>query len=258
MTVAIRFTGVSKRFRLQHQKPFLARELLRMITQRPSQVQEHWALRDVSFEVRHGETVGVIGRNGAGKSTLLGLIARTMYPTSGTVEVNGNVGPLLELGAGFHPDLTGLENIYLNGLLLGLSKRQIEERMDAIVDYAEIGKFLDTPIATYSTGMRARLGFAVVAHVDPEILILDEVLGVGDQQFQVKCRHTLDRFRSEGKTLFFVSHSLSEVKRLCDRALWIEGGTLRATGPASEVIQQYAATVVEAPAGAEAHGLRRT
>lgn len=250
MTVAIKFTGVSKRFRLHHQKPFLAREVLRMLTQRPSQVHEHWALRDVSFEVRHGETVGVIGRNGAGKSTLLGLIARTMYPTSGTVEVNGNVGPLLELGAGFHPDLTGLENIYLNGLLLGLSKRQIKERLDAIVDYAEIGKFLDTPIATYSTGMRARLAFAVVAHVDPEILILDEILGVGDQQFQVKCQRTLDRFRSEGKTLFFVSHSLADVDRLCDRALWIEGGMLRASGAVADVIAQYAATVVAAPAGA--------
>jgi ABC-type polysaccharide/polyol phosphate transport system ATPase subunit len=240
MTVAIRFRDVNKRFRLHHQKPFLTREVLRLITQRPSQVAEHWALKGVSFEVRPGESVGVVGPNGAGKSTLLSLIAQTAYPTTGTVEVNGRVGPLLELGAGFHPDLTGYENIFLNGMLLGLSRREIAERFDAITAYAELGAFLDTPIGTYSTGMRARLGFAVVAHVEAEVILLDEILGVGDQHFQAKCRATLDRFREQGRTLFLVSHSLADVERMCDRVLWIDDGRLLADGPAADVLRDYA------------------
>ena len=239
MTVAIRFDGVSKEFRLHQQQPFLARELMRILMQKPSTVEVHRALHDLSFEVHAGEAVGVIGRNGAGKSTLLSLIAQTAYPTSGTVEVHGRVGPLLELGAGFHADLTGHENVYLNGLLLGLTRRQVDERFDAIAAYAEIGKFMDAPVSSYSTGMRARLGFAVVAHVDPEILLLDEILGVGDQEFFVKCRQTLDQFRAKGKTLFFVSHSLADVETLCDRALWIDAGRLRASGPPAEIIAQY-------------------
>ena len=244
MTVAIRFTDVCKGFRLH--------QLLRTIMQRPTAVEVHHALRDVSFEIAPGESVGVVGRNGAGKSTLLSLIAQTAYPTSGTVEVNGRVGPLLELGAGFHSDLSGHENIFLNGLLLGLTRKQIEERFDRIAAYAEIGKFLESPVNTYSTGMRARLGFAVIAHIDPDILLLDEVLGVGDRSFFEKCRKTLFDFRDRGKTMFFVSHNLEDIETLCDRALWIEDGRLVDSGCPHAVVRDYYAKAMAERAAADA------
>lgn len=181
----------------------------------------------------------MIGINGSGKSTLLSLIARTSYPTSGAVEVNGKVGPLLELGAGFHADLTGRENVYLNAALLGLSRQQVDERFAQIVAYADIGRFIDARLNTYSTGMRARLGFAVIAHVDPDIVLLDEVLAVGDGQFAEKCTRTIAAFKKAGKTLVFVSHSLDQVRMLCDRVLWIHGGRLQQDGPADEVVRAY-------------------
>ncbi|MBK8980227.1 MAG: ABC transporter ATP-binding protein [Planctomycetes bacterium] len=239
MTLAIRLRDVSKSFRLRHRSPFLARELLRAVMQRPTRVEVFWALRHVSFEIRAGEAVGVIGHNGAGKSTLLSLVARTARPTEGELEVNGRVAAMLELGAGFHPDLTGYENIFLNGMLLGLSRREVAARLESIAAYADLGEFLDTPIHTYSTGMRARLGFAVVAHVDPDIIILDEVLGVGDAAFQDKCRATLTRFRAAGTTMFLVSHQPSNVRALCERVLWLDQGRLVADGPTEDVLARY-------------------
>jgi lipopolysaccharide transport system ATP-binding protein len=239
MTTAIRFEGVGKRFFVQHQKPFLAKELLRAMLQRPSQSQEFWALRDVSFEIQAGESVAILGTNGSGKSTTLALIAQTSRPTEGRISVNGRIGPLLELGAGFHPDLTGYENIYLNASLLGLSRRDVDEKLERIIDYAGIGDFIDAPIQTYSTGMKARLGFAVIAHIDPDILLLDEVLAVGDGQFAHKCEATIREFQRAGKTLCFVSHSPAQVLALCQRAIWLQGGRIHANGAAAEVCGRY-------------------
>ncbi len=243
MTLAIRFDNVSKCYRLRKQRPFLLRELGRALLQKPSQVSEHWALRDVSFEITRGMSVGVVGGNGAGKSTLLSLIAKTSYPTRGTVTVHGRVGPMLALGAGFHQDLTGAENIALNAALLGLTREEVAERYDSIVAYADIGEYLDAPIHQYSTGMTARLGFAVVAHVDAEILLLDEVLAVGDAPFQEKCLRTIRAFKESGRTLFFVSHGLAQVVELCSHMAWIRDGTLVRFGPTDEVAPEFEAAM---------------
>ena len=247
MTAAIRLVNVSKCYRVFQQRPFLAREVLRMLFQRPSAVKEHWALHDISFEVQRGESIGVIGRNGAGKSTLLSLVACTSYPTSGTIEVNGTIGPLLELGAGFHPDLSGRENVFLNAALLGLTRNEIEAKYDSIAEYAELGDFINAPLNCYSTGMRARLGFAVVAHVNPSILLIDEILSVGDASFQAKCNKTIFGFKEAGKNLFLVSHNLNDVEQLCERAIWLDQGRIMRTGPAGEVVAEYLAHVQQNP-----------
>ena len=239
MATAIRFEGVGKRFFVQHQKPFLAKELMRAMLQRPTERQEFWALRDVSFEIQTGESVAILGTNGSGKSTTLALIAQTSRPTEGKVSVSGRIGPLLELGAGFHPDLTGYENVYLNASLLGLSRRDVDQKLQRIIEYAGIGDFIDAPIQTYSTGMKARLGFAVIAHIDPDILLLDEVLAVGDGQFRNKCEVTIREFQRAGKTLCFVSHSPVQVLALCQRAIWLHQGRVQANGAAAEVCGRY-------------------
>lgn len=203
-------------------------------------VEEHWALRDISFDVDPGETVAVIGANGSGKSTLLALVARTSYPTKGTIETKGRIGPLLELGAGFHHNLTGLENIHLNAALLGLTDEQTAERLQPIIDYAGVGNFLDAPLHTYSTGMVARLGFAVLAHIDPDILLVDEALSVGDQEFQEKCRRTmLDLVHEKGTTMFLVSHDMAMVQKFCSRAVWIHRGKIMEMGSCKDVVEQY-------------------
>ena len=211
---------------MRKQQPFLVREVLRAILQRPSEVTEHWALRDLSFEIQPGESVGVIGHNGAGKSTMLSLIAQTCYPNSGTVDVVGRVGPLLELGAGFHPDLTGNENILLNSMLLGLTQEEAKERFSSIAAYSELGEFLEAPIQIYSTGMRARLGFAVVAHMEADVILLDEILGVGDKHFRHKCQATLADMYDSGQTVILVSHQLASIRKLCRRVLWIDSSRL--------------------------------
>jgi lipopolysaccharide transport system ATP-binding protein len=239
MDTAIEFARVGKRYLVRHQRPFLMRELVRSVLQRPSAQHEHWALRDVSFTVGRGESVAVIGTNGAGKSTLLSLIAQTSAPTAGTVTVRGRIGPLLELGAGFHPDLSGLENVYLNASLLGLTRRQVDERLGSIVDYSGIAEFIDAPIQTYSSGMKARLGFAVIAHIEPEILLLDEVLVVGDGQFTQKCEATIREFKRRGVTLFLVSHGIDQVLSMCERVIWLHQGRLLEVGPAAEVCARY-------------------
>lgn len=201
-----------------------------------------WALKDVSFDVRQGEVIGIIGRNGAGKSTLLKMLSRITEPTGGRAEIHGRVGSLLEVGTGFHPDLTGRENIYLNGAILGMKKTEIDRNFDQIIDFAEVGKFLDTPVKHYSSGMYVRLAFGVAAHLEPEILIVDEVLAVGDATFQRKCLNKMEDVSSHGRTVLFVSHNMAAVARLCKRALLLMDGKLMADGPAHEVVGQYLTT----------------
>ncbi|WP_296523274.1 ABC transporter ATP-binding protein [Rhodoplanes sp.] len=200
---------------------------------------ETYVLQDLSFEIRRGTTVAFVGRNGAGKSTLLGLIAGVLVPSTGRVSVYGKVSSLLELGAGFHPDLTGRENIELYGIVLGFRRAEILRRLDAIVDFAELREHIDTPVRFYSSGMLARLGFAVVSQLDPEILIVDEVLAVGDFSFQAKCYDVINRFRADGGTIVMVSHSASDVVRLCDEAHLIEDHRIVASGEPREVIRRY-------------------
>lgn len=203
--------------------------------------EEFWALRDVSFEVQPGEVVGIIGRNGAGKSTLLKVLSRIVEPTLGQVTLRGRVASLLEVGTGFHPELTGRENIYLNGSILGMKRREINARFDEIVSFAEVEKFLDTPVKRYSSGMYVRLAFAVAAHLNPEILIVDEVLAVGDAEFQKKCLGKMREVAQggSGRTVVFVSHNMTAVKALCQKGVFLRGGRIVTTGPVDEVVQQY-------------------
>jgi len=197
------------------------------------------ALQDVSFTIRQGETVGLIGSNGSGKSTTLELIAGVLVPQQGSVEVHGRVCPLLELGAGFHPELTGRDNLMLNGVLLGLTRREIRQRMDAIIAFSELEAFLDQPLRTYSTGMLARLGFSVAAHMDPDIFLIDEILAVGDLHFQSKCRRKIEEFKARGVTIILVTHSVAEVAQLCDRAIWLDRGRVIEDGDVQKVLGRY-------------------
>jgi lipopolysaccharide transport system ATP-binding protein len=200
---------------------------------------EFWALKNVSFEIKQGEVLGVIGRNGAGKSTLLKILSRITEQTEGRVEITGRVASLLEVGTGFHPELTGRENIFLNGAILGMSRAEIRRKFDEIVQFAEVEKFLDTPVKRYSSGMYVRLAFAVAAHLEPEILIVDEVLAVGDAQFQKKCLGKMQEVSRGGRTVIFVSHNMGTVTSLCSRALWLAQGRVHRTGPVREVINDY-------------------
>lgn len=204
-----------------------------------------WALRDVSFEVKRGEVVGIVGRNGAGKSTLLKILSRITEPTSGRVVVNGRVGSLLEVGTGFHPELTGRENVYMNGTILGMSKVEIDRKFDEIVDFSGIEKFLDTPIKRYSSGMKVRLAFAVAAHLEPEILIIDEVLAVGDAVFQKKCLGKMETVAREGRTILFVSHQMEAVLNLCSRCFLLDNGGLAKEGESEAVVLDYMKRMVK-------------
>ncbi len=197
-----------------------------------------WALRDVSFSIKAGETVAIVGVNGSGKSTILKLISRIIDPTKGVITVSGRLSALLELGAGFHPDLTGRENIYLNGSILGLSRKVMRQKLDSIIDFADIGDFIDVPIRSYSSGMKMRLGFSVAVHVDPEIILVDEVLAVGDYNFQLKCLERIRQMQDQGITILFVSHDFGAVQSLCTRAIWLEEGAVRAYGDVDEVLDQ--------------------
>jgi lipopolysaccharide transport system ATP-binding protein len=198
-----------------------------------------WALRDVSFGVERGEVLGIVGRNGAGKSTLLKILTKITYPTIGAVNMTGRVGSLLEVGTGFHEELTGRENIYLNGSILGMKKREIDAKLDQIVEFSGVAKFLDTPIKFYSSGMRLRLGFAVAAHLDTEILLVDEVLAVGDAEFQKRCLKKMENLHDSGRTVVFVSHNTSAVQNLCPRTVWIDQGRIRRDGDSQIVIREY-------------------
>lgn len=211
---------------------------LKFLRNRP-QEDTIWALRDVSFSIEQGETVGVIGRNGAGKSTLLKVLSRITYPTLGEIKVNGRVAALLEVGTGFHQELTGRENIYLNGSILGMPKKEVDRKFEEIVEFSGVRRFLDTPIKRYSSGMRLRLGFAVAAHLDPDILIVDEVLAVGDAGFQKKCLNAITSLREGSRTVLFVSHNLAAVENLCRRCIWIDGGQIRMDGESRRVIEAY-------------------
>jgi len=232
----IRLQNVSKRFYLHRKRELLAQSAWRRFR---GLGDAFWALDDVSFEVGVGEKVGIIGHNGAGKSTLLSIIAGVMAPTSGTVECNGRVSAMLELGTGFHPDLTGRENIHLNASLLGLRRRQVEEREPSILEFSGVESFADEPLRTYSSGMVARLGFAVAVHVEPEILVLDEVLAVGDAAFREKCEIKVAELVSGGTTLLLVSHSLPAITANCSRVIWLDGGHVKMDAPTESVVEAY-------------------
>jgi len=222
----------------------LARSALRGERQQASQDDSQlWALKDVSFEVRRGEVVGIIGRNGAGKSTLLKILSRITRPTEGRVGMRGRVGSLLEVGTGFHPELTGRENIYLNGAMLGMRRAEIVRKFDEIVAFAEVERFIDTPVKHYSSGMYMRLAFAVAAHLEPEILVVDEVLAVGDAQFQKKCLGKLGEVAHEGRTVLFVSHQLNQIRRLCATTIWMEQGQVQQFGATTATLGAYEAAL---------------
>lgn len=252
MERAIEARGLSKRYKVGGRERYVAlrdvltekltapARILRGET-RPERQQKDmfWALHDISFDVDEGEIVGIIGRNGAGKTTLLKVLTRITRPTEGYADVRGRVGSLLEVGTGFHPELTGRENVYFNGGILGMTKREISRKFDEIVEFAETGKFIDTVVKRYSSGMQVRLAFAVAAHLDPEILLVDEVLTVGDLKFQRKCIEKMSAVAKEGRTILFVSHQMNQIRRLCDRVIWIDAGSVHRDGTAARVVSEY-------------------
>ena len=246
MTHSILVENVSKRYQLGDAKHTMLREALmgglrRLLGRDPKKggPEYKWALNDVSLKIEPGEVVGLIGRNGAGKSTLLKVLSRIAYPTSGRVDVRGRVGSLLEVGTGFHDELSGRENVYMNGSILGMKRREIDSAMDQIVEFADIGDFLDTPIKRYSSGMRMRLGFAVAAHLSTDVLFVDEVLAVGDVGFQKKCLGTMRELGKGGRTLVFVSHNMAAIENLCQRTIWVADGQVKQDGPTKDVIRAY-------------------
>jgi homopolymeric O-antigen transport system ATP-binding protein len=242
MKPAIIVEGLSKQFRRYHtHRPWTLQEALQGGLKRIRPSEKFWALRDVSFQVPAGRAVGVIGPNGAGKSTLLRLVGSVGRPDCGTIQVSGRVGALLDLGAGFHPELTGRENVFVNGVIGGLSRREVRAQFDSIVDFSELDEFIDYPLRTYSNGMQLRLAFAIAVHVHPEILLIDEVLAVGDLSFKRKCRERISQFRASGCTILVVAHDLDTVQELCDEALFLRAGQLIAQGKTSEVIKRYVA-----------------
>jgi lipopolysaccharide transport system ATP-binding protein len=251
MTTCIEIQSLSKRYRIgKLQHDLQLREQLIEFARNPFNIGQKeeesiWALQDVSFHVDEGEVVGIIGRNGAGKSTLLKILSRITYPTSGKIKVKGRIVSLLEVGTGFHDELTGRENVYLNGSILGMRKREVDQHFDAIVAFSGVEQFIDTPIKRYSSGMRLRLGFAVAAHLDPDVLIVDEVLAVGDAAFQKKCINAMEGLRSGGRTVLFVSHNLAAVENLCSRGIWIDAGRIRMDSGAKETIAGYMASFID-------------
>ena len=240
---AITVDGVSKKFRWHRDKRTSFKE--RVFRGKPEQLNEFWALKNISIEIPHGTTFGLIGHNGSGKSTLLKLLAGIHRPTSGTVATTGRISALLELGAGFHPELTGRENIYLNGAILGLSRKQIDGAMDQIIDFSGIEEFVDVPVKVYSSGMYVRLGFSIAVTVDPEILLVDEIVAVGDEEFQRKCFDHLHELRRRGTTIVIVTHALGFIENLCDQAAWLDHGVLRTVDDSRKVVRQYLDAVNE-------------
>ena len=245
--VVIKAEDLGKRYRIGERERYLAlRDLLARALTAPFRRNGHrrstedmWALRDVSFDVKQGEVVGLIGRNGAGKTTLLKILSRITRPTTGYAEIRGRVGSLLEVGTGFHPELTGRENVYLSGAILGMGKSEIDRKFDEIVAFAGVERFIDTPLKHFSTGMQMRLAFAVAAHLEPEILLVDEVLAVGDIEFQKKCLGKMQDVSKSGRTIVFVSHQMNQIRRLCERVLWIDGGQIHKSGPAGVILGEF-------------------
>ncbi len=241
---AIVLRGVSVRYRVPTEPVATLKEhAIRLLQGRRVGYREFWALKDINIKVPQGQVLGIVGRNGAGKSTFLKVISRILRPTEGRVWVRGTVAPLIELGAGFHTELTGRENVFLNGAMLGFSRTEMQEKFDRIVDFAELWDFIDAPLRTYSSGMQMRLGFAIASDVSPDLLIIDEILAVGDEAFQEKCMHRMQGFREDATTILFVSHSLRSVLDLCDRCIWIDNGRIQAAGATGEVIDAYHAGV---------------
>lgn len=236
-TPAVAVDGLAKRFRLYHERNNSLKAAL--MRGRRAKYEEFWALRDVSFEIPEGATFGLIGENGSGKSTLLKCIARILQPDAGSIRTNGSLAALLELGSGFHPELSGRENVYLNGSILGMSKATIEKKFDEIVDFAGIENFIDQPVKNYSSGMYVRLGFSVAINVDPDILLVDEVLAVGDAAFQDKCMEKFADFRRAGKTVVIVSHAMGSMRNLCTEAVWLDHGSIASIGAANDIVDSY-------------------
>ena len=235
----ITFEKVSKEFRLSKLPVRSLQDMFVFYRNKEMRGKRHfWALKNIDFTINAGETVAILGRNGSGKSTVLKLISRIIDPTKGVITVNGRLSALLELGAGFHPDLTGRENIFLNGSILGLGRKEMRQKLDDIIEFAGIGDFIDVPIRNYSSGMQMRLGFSVAVHVEPEIILVDEVLAVGDYSFQLKCLKRIHQMQKAGVTILFVSHDFEAVQDLCTRALWLENGELCADGDAEEILNQ--------------------
>ena len=239
--VAVDFQNVSKSYPLYHH---ITGGIKNLIFNLPKALKEmramkFEALHDISFTINKGECVAFIGRNGAGKSTTLGLIAQVLKQNAGKIQINGRISPLLELGGGFHHELSGVENIKLNGVLLGLSKKEVNERLSDIIDFSELGEFINQPIRTYSSGMLARLGFSVIAHLEPDILLIDEVLAVGDAKFQQKCLKKMKEFKEQGVTIILVTHSISDVDNLCERTIWIDDHRVKMDAPTNDVLPEY-------------------
>src|ERR1043165_7405457 len=239
--IDLTFDNVSKKYRIYHESEGEAgANMLGRIRRRlAGNWDDFFALRDVSFEVSRGEALGIIGQNGAGKTTILKLLYNITAPSKGRISINGRLGALIEVASGFHPDLTGRENVYLNGSLLGMKRNEISRKLDSIVDFAGVSAFIDTPVKRYSSGMYLRLGFAIAAHLDPDILLLDEVLAVGDAEFQSKCIERVNQLRKAGTTIVFVSHNLGAVESLCDRVLLMRRGEIACSGPPRYVISEY-------------------
>ena len=244
---AIRLDTVSKRYTLRHDRPRSFQELFLNVLRgkRSPSREKFWVLRDVSFEIAQGEMVGIIGDNGAGKSTLLKLMARIIEPTSGQIQTHGRLGALLEIGAGFHPELTGRENVYLNGAFLGLSRSQMRRLFDEIVAFSEMERFIDVQVKHYSSGMYMRLGFSVAIHLEPQILLVDEVLAVGDQAFRLRCLDRISEMKRQGVTILLVTHDLRSVRAMCDRAIWLDLGQVQAAGTVEQVIEEYMIQVLD-------------
>ena len=235
--VAVHIDDVSKKFRLYKERNQSLKSAI--MRGRKSVHEDFWALKDISFDINKGETFGLVGDNGSGKSTLLKCMAQILYPDKGSIAMKGRVAALLEVGSGFHPELSGRENIFLNGSILGMAKQEIVKKFDSIVDFSGVSEFIDQPVKNYSSGMYVRLGFSVAIHVDPDILLVDEVLAVGDETFQQKCADKFVEFRREGKTVIIVSHALGTMMTMCDRLAWLSHGELQTVGNPESVVAEY-------------------